>query len=212
METEKIITDIQNNGYSVVKNFFSINEEQLHICDNLLKNNSFERGALYKTRNMSLLPHELLKLVCNKDIKNIFEKFAKGIVCQEVFITHEYKTNVLTRPNQLHFDRLRSLKVMVYMSDVDKNSGPLSVVAGSHKKSCIIRRQFSKMKYENKNNIIKQHHPHLYEDPVEIYGNKGTIIFFDSDVFHLGGKNKENYERKIIRSHWFPSQQWRATS
>ena len=212
MKTEKIITDIQNNGYSVVKDFFSINQKQLDTCDNLLKNNLFERGAVYRTNNINLVPGELLSLVCNEDIKHVFAKFAKDIMCQEVFITHEYKTNILTRPNQLHFDRLRSLKIMVYVSDVDENSGPLSVVPGSHKTSRVIRRQFSKMEYEHRNNIIKQHYPHLYEEPVKICGNKGTMIFFDSDVFHLGGKNEENYERKIIRSHWFPNQQWRVTS
>ena len=212
MNTEQIIDNLQTKGYSVVENYFSINDKQVTLADSLLKDNKFERGAAYRTSNIGEFPDELFKLVCNKDIQSVFSRFAKDIRCQEIFVTHEYNTNILTRPNQLHFDRLRSLKVMIYITDVSENNGPLSIVPGSHKKSCLLRRQFVNMSYENKGNIVEKHYPHLYEEPIKICGDKGTLIFFDSDVFHLGGKNEENHERKIIRSHWYPSPQWRHNS
>ena len=212
MDTNRISNEIIDNGFSVVKDYFTISQEQEHLIDNFLEGREFERGAAYRTSNIRELPESIFHLVYNEDIKNIFGKLANNIQCQEIFITHEYKTDVLTRPNQLHFDRLRSLKVMVYITDVNERCGPLSMVPKSHKKSCLLRRQFVNMPYENRLNIVEKHYPHLYEEPKKICGGKGTVIFFDSDVFHLGGKNEQDHERKIIRSHWYPDSQWRSNS
>ena len=212
MDTEKISTEVINNGFSVVEGYFTISKEQEELIDNFLNGKEFERGAVYRTNSVLELPKNISQLVCNEDIKKVFTKMSRDIRCQEVFITHECKTGILTRPNQLHFDRLRSLKVMVYITDVNEKCGPLSVVPGSHKKSRSLRRQFINMPYENRQNIIKKYYPHLYENPTKICGGKGTVIFFDSDVFHLGGKNEIGHERKIIRSHWYPNLQWRSNS
>ena len=212
MNIEKISTEVISDGFSVVKDYFTISKDQEELIDNFLNGKKFERGAVYRTSNILELPENIFQLVYNEDIKNVFTKLSSDIRCREVFITHECKTDILTRPNQLHFDRLRSLKVMVYITDVNEKCGPLSVVPGSHKKSCLLRRAFIKMPYENRLNIIKKHYPHLYESPTKICGGKGTIIFFDSDVFHLGGKNEIGHERKIIRSHWYPNLQWRNNS
>lgn len=212
MDIEKISTEMISEGFSVVKDFFTISKEQEDLIDNFLNGKEFERGAAYRTSNVRELPKSIFQLVYNEDIKNVFTKLCNEIQCQEIFITHEYKTDILTRPNQLHFDRLRSLKVMVYITDVSEKCGPLSVVPRSHKKSCSLRRQFINLPYENRLNIIEKHYPHLYESPTKICGGKGTIIFFDSDIFHLGGKNEIDHERKIIRSHWYPNSQWRSNS
>jgi hypothetical protein len=64
----------------------------------------------------------------------------------------------------------------------------------------------------NLEKIIKLDYPELYKEPTPIFGAPGTLILFDTDIFHLGGKVSTGKERKLIRSHWYPNFEWRVRS
>ena len=122
-------------------------------------------------------------------------------------ITHDF-LNKFEINQHLHFDRWRSLKAMVYLTDVGEGDGPFSVVPGSHKKGAELRRSYRSLPYGIRPNRVKLDFPEDYEKPVSIHGSAGTLILFDSDIFRSGGDILEGRERKLIRSHWYYSRKW----
>ena len=68
------------------------------------------------------------------------------------------------------------------------------------------------MRYENRPNRIELDYPELYQEPLGLIGTSGTLILFDSDIFHLGGKIEKDHERTLIRSHWYSTKNWRENS
>ena len=213
MKYKEVTQEILDNGYCMFPSHFEITNKIVEIANTLMIDQNYKVGRAYRTDEPSHLAEDLLSLVCNKDIKEIFNTLCQNIKCQDVFITHEYKNNEMERNNWLHFDRLRCLKAMVYLTDVDEDCGPFSLVPQSHKKGYGLRNNFrSGLSYKNKSNRIKLDYPHLYETPLKLCGGKGTLILFDTDVFHKGGDVCDNKNRKLIRSHWYPNHTWREAS
>jgi len=122
----------------------------------------------------------------------------------DIFITHDYKhDNGLARNGFLHFDRIYTFKFFIYLTDVDEDCGPFSVVPKSHVKGKQLRSQ-TRGEYEELKNRILLDYPDLgytSDEVVPILGNAGDLIIFDTDLFHLGGVVKENNKRLIIRGH-----------
>ena len=100
---------------------------------------------------------------------------------------------------------------MVYLTDVEKGCGAFSVVPESHHVGAKLRRSSNKLPYSIRPNRVKLDFPEFYTEPIQIYGPPGTLILFDSDIFHLGGKIEENKERILIRSHWYTNRKWQET-
>ena len=96
---------------------------------------------------------------------------------------------------------------MLYLTDVDKDSAPFSVVPGSHKDGSRLRtRAIEKAanEYEKIKNWPLEDYPesgYSKDDIVPIEGKAGTLIIFDTDIFHLGGNVSNGKERMMIRSH-----------
>lgn len=58
--------------------------------------------------------------------------------------------------------------------------------------------------FTNNKNRLELDYPQLYEPNklVPVEGKAGTLIVFDSDIFHQGGKiNIKDKERIVLRSH-----------
>lgn len=123
---------------------------------------------------------------------------------REVFITHDYKhDNGLARNGFLHFDRIYTFKYFIYLSDVNENCGPFSIVPKSHIKGRQLRTKTSGQYEEQKNRILLDYPELGYtnNDVVQILGNAGDLMIFDTDTFHMGGAVKKGNERLIIRGH-----------
>lgn len=207
------VEELTENGILILPNHYTINDNLLKIADELLVDTSYKIGKIFKTSDFSILK-ELKDLIFNDFIKDIFSTIESKIKCQEVFISHEFKSDVKERNNYLHFDRLRCLKAMVYLKDVDnKDSGPFSYVPKSNKMGYELRQSFKKVSnYANKKNRIDVDYKKMYVEPIPVLGKKGTLILFDTDTWHLGGVIKNQKERKVIRSHWYVNHDWRINS
>ena len=123
---------------------------------------------------------------------------------REVFITHDYKhDNGLARNGYLHFDRIYTFKYFIYLTDVNENCGPFSIVPKSHIKGKQLRKDITGQYTEQKNRILLDYPELGYaaEDVVPMLGNAGDLMIFDTDLFHMGGVVKENNKRLIIRGH-----------
>jgi len=125
----------------------------------------------------------------------------------ELFITHEFKNNSgLARNGYLHFDRIHTFKYMLYLTDCDEDSGPFSCIPETHKIARKLREETwnRENSYDNLKNRIFVDYPELgvkEADLVPITGPAGTLIIFDTDMFHLGGRVRPGKERLLIRLH-----------
>tara|TARA_R100000152_G_C6738435_1_gene162399 strand:- start:713 stop:1093 length:381 start_codon:yes stop_codon:yes gene_type:complete len=122
-----------------------------------------------------------------------------------VFATHDYKfEGELARNGWLHFDRHWRLKFFIYLTDIDESSGAFGCSAGSRALGQKLRTNaWGAKNYEGVKNRIELDYPELLEEwpcePVE--APAGTLIVFDTDTFHKGGKCDEGKERLIVRLH-----------
>ncbi|HCT51064.1 MAG TPA: hypothetical protein DF712_01265, partial [Balneola sp.] len=129
------------------------------------------------------------------------------IPCQNAMITYDY-LNKFEINQYLHFDRWKSLKAMVYLTDVEEGDGAFSVAPGSHIRGGELRRLNKNLPYTMRPNRIEHDFPEDYKKPVKILGPSGTLILFDSDIFHCGGNVSEGHSRKLIRTHWYYNRKW----
>lgn len=200
-------------GYLVFPSIYDITEQTLKDANRLLKDPAYKIGMRHVNSDITKLPKTLQALVYNKEISQFFSSLEKEqMLCRDTMITHEFKNDQKERNNWLHFDRRRSYKAMVYLTDVTEKDGPFSVVPRTHTIAAPLRRATINKSYQDRPNRIKLDYPELYQEPTKILGPAGTLILFDSDIFHEGGKIQKGHQRKLIRSHWYSTQKWRERS
>ncbi len=187
-------------------------------------------GTGYSIQDPLNLPNESLqKAVFLKPwMKELFLSFNNGVskgFFDSIYSTHDYIFDgSIGRNGYLHFDRNASLKYFLYLNDVTKENGAFFIQPNSHKLgkelrkkawgnlvptpadglAKKIRQKLFGISFKNVKNRIELDYSELYDEskimPVE--GKAGTLIVFDSDIFHQGGKiNKKGSERIVLRMH-----------
>jgi Phytanoyl-CoA dioxygenase (PhyH) len=111
-------------------------------------------------------------------------------------IVHNHKPLTIT---DIHFDTHRSLKFMIYLGDVDKDSAAFRYCLGSHRKNRKMRNLYHLMggKAGEIPNIPAPDEQVVLTD---LEGPAGTLVIFDTEGFHAAGSLKEGKERLLIRS------------
>jgi len=133
-----------------------------------------------------------------------FRKLAESYLKNEVNLNNEIyvvKDIVGSRhhANDLHFDVTPTFKFFIYLTDTTKDNGAFSCVPGSHKKSELIRKELGdKISYENRE--LSRQLPVTENEVISVEGKAGTLIIFDTDVFHKAG-TVHSGERKVMRGH-----------
>jgi hypothetical protein len=98
----------------------------------------------------------------------------------------------------LHFDVERSLKYFIYLTDTSTQNGAFVCAPGSKTVSDSIRKKYvGKINYDNRE--LSRDLPFTEEEMVAVEGSAGTLIVFDTDVFHKTG-NVVSGERRVMRS------------
>ena len=92
----------------------------------------------------------------------------------------------------------------IYLTDIDGSSGAFCCSVGSRAQGSALRIiAWNSPDYESVKNRIELDYPELLEkypcEPIE--APAGTLIVFDTDTFHRGGKCDEGEERLIVRLH-----------
>jgi ectoine hydroxylase-related dioxygenase (phytanoyl-CoA dioxygenase family) len=99
--------------------------------------------------------------------------------------------------NDLHFDVQRSLKFFIYLSDTTAENGAFFCVPGSNRKTAELRKKYgADMNYENRH--LSRTASLGDKDAIPMEGKAGSMIIFDTDVFHKAGFVSRG-ERKVMR-------------
>jgi hypothetical protein len=99
--------------------------------------------------------------------------------------------------NDLHFDVQRTLKFFVYLNDCKASNGAFACVPGSHMHTANVRiKEGDKVSYENR--MMSRDLPASESDIISVDGDAGTLIIFDTDVFHRTGTVTVG-ERRVMR-------------
>ena len=209
--------ELIENGISVIKNYVKEPADLALITkevDHILKKSDEGDYAFGKAARIGSLREN--HLAGNTGIVGVFgapwmhtlasRHMKKDVEFDEMFITHEFRNDQgLGRNGYLHFDRIYTFKFILYLTDCDKSNGAFSCVPGSHINGKYLRSRISdKNKYSEMKNRIFIDYPDLgytESDVVPIEGPAGTLIVFDTDLFHLGGLVENGKERKLIRLH-----------
>jgi hypothetical protein len=128
----------------------------------------------------------------------------------EIYATHEYRPDSYIAPT--HFDKLWTLKFMLYMNDVDRDNGAFGVIPESApyaraKFRSVFERECLKFLYmsdDRYQRIGNDQVPADLESVVDITAPAGTLIVFDTDTYHHAGAVTDGKERMILRGHCGP--------
>ena len=220
-DEQDICFRLKSDGFCIVNNYVDHIEKLKPECDILLDSYKEQNNrGVYAFGDVAIAnsPTDLqenapniFELFHSAPFKKVFRYFSDNDAefCKQIYYTHDYTMQRgLARNGYLHFDRMRSIKFLLYLSDVNVDSGPFSVVPGSHFLGAKLRQKSNEetKQYEEVKNRIDIDFPDVVPHPEQllpIVGNAGTLIVFDTDIFHLGGLVKEGHERKLMRSHCF---------
>jgi hypothetical protein len=123
-------------------------------------------------------------------------------------VWHTFKTNNQARESQLwHFDRedYYILKMFVYLSDVDENSGPFTYAPGTHRKAQLRGEPESFIEGGVRRSNDEQMTKFIPEKNwIKCVGLKGTVVFADTRGYHKGGLAREH--DRIMYTCMFTSQ------
>lgn len=153
----------------------------------------------------SFFSHDKMQRLCDRYVGH------PQFMNYEIYATHEFRPDVDIAPT--HFDKLWTLKYMLYLNDIGIENGAFGVIPGSHLQARqIFRNVFEKHNLRRLEMSDDRYHgmgndkvPANMPPVVDIVGSAGTMIIFDTDTFHHAGTVKDGHERLILRAHTGPS-------
>lgn len=212
-KTNEIITDLKKDGISIIDSFAS--NEQLELLnqefdDFLNKENTGVKHTPYsKGRCARVITKEYNKydfpstniFFSNKDFHNIASQHLgnKVNLNTEIFIVEDVVGSKHIA-NDLHYDVENTLKFFLYLTDTKKENGAFTCVPGSHKFTKHYRQTHKdKICYENRY-LTRELDSEKSKKKISIEGKAGTLIIFDTDVWHQAGFVSKG-TRRVMRGH-----------
>lgn len=187
---------VSQTGYKKVVNFLKP-DEVAKLTDLFVPNKKvtqFDKSSAH--RNLSDVFGKVEALI--EDQADYSVRFSK------LWLVHSVLNNVDTTklPYLPHFDRLRFLKVMIYLTDTDEASGAFYASKANVHDTELVRRTLPenhKEQYLNDATNLGEFEP--------VLGKAGDAIIFDTNCPHFAGAVAEGHERKVARfdytnSHW----------
>ena len=147
---------------------------------------------------------QLDKAGARRNLSDIFDKVEVLIDGQadyavrfsKLWLVHSVFDNVDTTklPYLPHFDRLRFLKVMIYLTDTDEASGAFFASKANVHDTELARRALPENHKEQYLNDASS-----LGDFEAVVGKAGDAIIFDTNCPHFAGAVSEGSERKVAR-------------
>ena len=202
-----------SDGVFVINNYLSgdmlqgLHDEVLDKCKT--EAGHYEFGRNYTGPSLAEFDEDsyISKVYNESWMKNLHGQYSANphLYGKNVFDTHDYKFDgELARNGWLHFDRGWRLKFFIYLTDIDESSGAFSCSPKSRSTGEHLRAEAWRAgNYEHVKNRIELDYPELVDTfpPVPIEAKAGSMVVFDTNTFHKGGKTEEGKERLVVRLH-----------
>jgi hypothetical protein len=214
---EETLCTLKKDGVFIVEDYLegsfleNLKNEVLKLCEEKSGHYGFGRnyrgGSLGQHKGVS---PNIFKCF-NKDwMRKLNQLYKNQLFCGDIFGSHDYvpvsDEALESAPNGwLHFDKKNCLKFFVYLTDIDESSGAFFCSPGSRSVGGDLRRKMvAENNYEEKRRLEVEF-PELIErhPPEPVIGEAGTLIVFDTDTLHMGGKVKKGKDRLVVRGHCF---------
>lgn len=212
IDIEKIANEVSTNGYAVVYNALTekviegLNNEFDMVFESSLPNvkPGTNPAGKHARINRNRLNSDSLPVISELFNDKVFNRLIKA--CSNLDLDNEPDETIIhfshafysEQITDIHFDMYQHLKFFFYLTDTDQTNGAISFASNSQQENNSYRQQFLRQKGELKRllNII----PASSDlELVPINGPAGTMIVFDTDTFHQGGKVQPGKERRVIR-------------
>jgi ectoine hydroxylase-related dioxygenase (phytanoyl-CoA dioxygenase family) len=191
--------DLQKIPELLKKNIFKINNETQDDYFTRIKSYGISRI----TGNIDLnIPNPLNEIIFSKKFLSLAKSYLGHndiTVSASYFISFPNKnlneTDKISNAQYFHWDNdfTKFLKLYIYLSDVDENSGPHVFVPGTHK----LKKFKHKLHRPYSDNDIHN----SYSEVKSFLGNKGASFFVDSYGLHKGETVKKN-NRIMLNIHY----------
>lgn len=168
-------------------------------------------GPAYWFDESTLMRSSIIQnLMCDHSIISIVQNYLQSLPILDIVGMWWSSAAIKDRSNQglngqlYHFDmnRVKWLKVMFYLTDVDSNGGPHCFIPGTHKINSqpdeILRRGYARISEEE----IEEFYPG--QSKTEITGPRGTLLIADTRGLHKG-KTPETHDRLVFQLNYADS-------
>ena len=201
---DQINLNIDNNGFKKLDgNFFGLKNDMLKDFESVYENKKFRNNTYKNTSIISQLEDlkkfQEVKLLYNKINQIFLFNNITNLEFDDIWFVKSVEE--IYEPSKLpyvpHIDKIRKLKVMIYLNDVEIEDGPLFIIKTKPSRYENFRKKLKpdyKIRQENEIKDLK------IEDYFPLKGKFGTAIVFDTNTPHFAGKlHHKNSLRKIIR-------------
>ena len=212
---EKIIDTLRENGLAVCYGYLEDVESIKAECERIIENTEEDDYLFGKAARIGSVYDNIESnpaigsFFAQEWMFQAFQQYTGKVAnFNEIFVQHDYRNDRgVSRNGILHFDRISTFKYMLYLTDVEKDCGALSVIPETHLDGAYLRasaRKDAQNQYDKIKNWPLVDYPELgytEDDVVPVCGKAGTLIIFDTDLFHRGGLVEDEKDRLMIRSH-----------
>tara|TARA_Y200000002_G_scaffold342074_1_gene313725 strand:+ start:1658 stop:2344 length:687 start_codon:yes stop_codon:yes gene_type:complete len=199
-----IIRPSDNNFENLYLNDFQIEMRYLK-ASNSEENTTYHGGNILKLKLKDIINERKFKQynqfnLSNKNILNSMNNM-RGYKLDSIFRTFDTKETV-HKAQQSHFDRIPTLKFMLYVNDINQSNGAFCLSPGSHNWVNYKYGKIRSLSQSNKYKETSRNIPKCIIDKMEpIEGKAGTLIIFHTNCVHNQGIVHEG-SCKIIRAHY----------
>ena len=189
---KKIDDNIFNIGENILNEF-----NEIHLNKVLNKNDYINTAIINNLEDLDSFMNT--KKLYYQIFKTLLSNNFNNLVFDDIWFLKSDES--IYQPDNLpyvpHIDKIRKIKVMIYLNDVGVKDGPIFICKIQPSKYEVFRRKLKPNYKLHRENIIKDLKPKDYLPQI---GKFGSAIFFDTNTPHFAGRlhNKESM-RKIIR-------------
>jgi ectoine hydroxylase-related dioxygenase (phytanoyl-CoA dioxygenase family) len=152
-------------------------------------------------RHLAKIPR-ILEVFQSDSLRRVASEYlsSNAMFCRKIQVRHLADNRF---GSEVHFDTLRALKFMIYLTDTDETNGALRYAPRSHRANSAFRKGF----LARGNRVIDIPNVPAPGEAVEVVpvpAPAGTLLIFDTEGFHSAGALLPGRERKTLISTSLP--------